>query len=172
VRSFRPAFTLIELMVSISILSILIIYLHGTLSSLNLSNELLKSESKNLQDIQKIKKVIYMDFSLALYNSVKINNINTNEDFVTMQGSNSIYRRFNPYITYMVKDEKLYRLESLKPIDSNNIPFDMEFDADFVGEVKDFRVYISSKSKNLLLVNIGFLNSNEILYKVKILNEY
>lgn len=149
------------------------IFLYNSYSSLKISNETLKAEANKIEDIQKIKKVIYLDFSLALYNSVTIINRDNDEDFVSMQTSNSIHRRFNPYVTYIVKDKKLYRLESLKKIDKFEIASDAEFEADYIGEVENFRLYRSNKKDiNTHLIDIRFSDKQKILYKIKALNEY
>ena len=167
----RAAFTLIELMIAISILSIMMIFLYSSYSSLNLSNNVLKSETKSIVDIQTIKKVIYMDFSLALKGSVTVKNREKNEDFVYLQSSNSIHRRYNPYIIYIVKENKLYRLESLKKYTSYELLADSEFDIDYIGEVENFRVYKSSNTKKeLYIVHIDFKRMDDILLKVKVLN--
>jgi prepilin-type N-terminal cleavage/methylation domain-containing protein len=167
----RKAFSLIELMVSITILSIMVLYLYGSYSSLNISNSLLETESKALKDIQKVKKTIYLDISLALHNSMKIVNLDKDEDFVYMQSSNSIHNRINPYITYVVNDKKLYRLESLQKINRKNIHQAQEFDADMIGQIDSFRMY-KSKEVDAYLIDIKFQDKNRILYKVNTLNEY
>ena len=172
-RLKKDAFTLIEMMISIVILSIMMTFLYKSYASLNLSNDILKKEVQSISNIQKIKKVIYLDFALALYNSTNIQNRETNEDAVFLQSSNSIHQRFNPYIVYMVKENKLYRLESLKEIESYELASDAEFDIDYLGEVEGFRVYRSSKTeKELYLLHIDFKHLDDVLMKVKVLNEY
>ena len=116
--------------------------------------------------------MIYLDYSLALANSVVITNREKNEDFVYMQSSHSIHRRFNPYITYMIKEDKLYRLESLKVFKEYQLSSDSEFDIDFIADVKSFRVYKSSDTKkNAYLLHINLESNDEILLKINNLNE-
>jgi len=171
-RLGRRGFTLIELMVSISILSIMMIFLYQSYSSLNSSNKNLKNEITGITSTQKLKKVIYLDFSLALHKSVKILNQDTKEDVVFFQSSNSMHKRYEPYIAYILKENKLYRLESLKEFKEYPLSMDSEFDVDYLGEVNSFRVYKSSNDKKeLYLVHIEFKNFEDILLKVKVLNE-
>ena len=170
---FKKAFTLIELMVSIMILSIMMIFLYKSYASLNISNSILQTELKSTLYIQKIKKTILLDISLALANSVRIENREKNEDTVFFQTSNSLHKRFNPYIVYIVKNKKLYRVESLKNINTYEFPVNSEFDADILGEVNSFRVYKSKqKNKEIYLFDIKFEKFDSILLKVKVLNEY
>lgn len=168
----RAGFTLIELMVSISILSIMMIFLYQSYASLNASNKNLKNEITSITSIQKLKKVIYLDFSLALHKSTKIQNQERTEDVVFLQSSHSIHKRYNPYIAYIVNENKLYRLESLREFKEYPLSVDSEFDVDYLGEVESFRVYKSSDTKKeIYLVHVELQNVEEILLKIKVLNE-
>jgi len=167
----KKGFTLIEMMVSITILSIMMLFLYKTYSTFNISNNNLKKEVDGFVDMQKVRKVIYLDFTMALSKTIKIQNREKNEDVVFFQTSNSIHRRYNPYVVYKVKDKKLYRLESLKMITSYELPADSEFDIDYLGEVEGFRVYKSSNTKSgNYFINIDFKKFDDVLFKVKVLN--
>ena len=171
-RVARSGFTLIELMVSISILSIMMIFLYQSYSSINSSNKNLKNEIRVITDVQKLKKVIYLDFSLALHKSVKILNQDAKEDVLFFQSSNSVHKRYEPYIAYIVKKGKLYRLESLQEFKEYPLAMNSEFDVDYLGDVNSFRVYKSiNDKKELYLVHIKFKNIEDILLKVKVLNK-
>jgi len=168
----RSGFTLIELMVSISILSIMMIFLYQSYSSINSSNKNLKNEIRVITDVQKLKKVIYLDFSLALHKSVKILNQDAKEDVLFFQSSNSLHKRYEPYIAYIVKKGRLYRLESLQEFKEYPLAMNSEFDVDYLGDVNSFRVYKSTNDKKeLYLVHIKFKNIEDILLKVKVLNK-
>jgi len=174
-KKLRAAFTLIEMLIAISIFSIMTLYLYKTYSSINIANKNLGVEVSKIQKIQKIKKLLYMDFNLALFNEKNIINIthkDKGEDFVFFQSSHSVHKRFNPYITYIVKDKKLYRLESLKPIESFDIPRDATFDVDYLGELKSFRVYKSTSKNVSYLVAVDFKSMKNVLLKITPLNSY
>jgi len=174
-KKLRAAFTLIEMLIAISIFSIMTLYLYKTYSSINIANENLGVEVSKIQEIQKIKKLMYMDFNLALFNEkniINIKNRDKGEDFVFFQSSHSVHKRFNPYITYIVKNEKLYRLESLRPIDSFEIGRDVSFDIDYLGEVNSFRVYKSTNKNVSYLVAVDFKSMENILLKITPLNNY
>jgi prepilin-type N-terminal cleavage/methylation domain-containing protein len=174
-RKSSAAFTLIEMLIAISIFSMMMLYLYQTYASLNLSNDNLKVEVHAIEKVQMIKKVLFLDYSLALYKSKDMINIKSrdkDEDFVYFQSSHSIHKRINPYIVYMVKHKKLYRLESLKEITDYDMPSDAEFDVDYLGEVKSFRVYKSTNKAPAYLIAIDFKKMGNILLKIKPLNEY
>lgn len=175
-RMSRKGFTLIELMVSISILSIMMVFLYKSYASLNKSNSFYKGELNSIKSEKLIKRIIYMDFSLAMSNSTQVLNQTTNEDVVFLQSANSVHNRYNPYIAYLVKDKKLYRLESLKPFKEYPLDSESEFSGDYLGKVKSFRVYKNSKKEGvttseLYLVHIDFKSEDDILIKIKVLNE-
>lgn len=171
----RAGFTLIEMMVSITILSVMLIFLYESYANLNRSNSVYEKEVISLESAQAKKKVIYKDFSLILADqNATIKNENPKEDVVSFQTSHSIHKRYDPYVMYLIKDKKLYRLESRKAL-SYPIETDSEFDVDIFGEVKTFRVYEAKVEKSLaskFLVNIEFENEEEILLKIHGLNEY
>lgn len=176
-RISKGGFTLIELMVSITILSIMMIFLYKSYSSLNRTNSIYKKEVSTIQDEQMRKKVVYLDISLALHNSVEIINQDKKIDILFFQSSHSLHRRYNPYIAYIINNGKLYRLESLIKFKEYPLSSDMEFDVDYLGEVNSFRIYkskevIDSKIPEIYLVDIDFKDRDDILYKIKLLNEY
>ena len=167
----RKAFTLIELMISISILSIMMLYLYQSYSSFNRSNIIVKKEIEEIVSTQKLKKVLFLDFSLALPQTTTIQNRESNEDFVFLQSTNSIHKRFNPYIAYIVKEKKLYRLESLRAFKAYDISADAFFDIDYIGEVDSFRIYKSSNNqKEAYLIDVDFKNIEDVILKVNVLN--
>jgi len=169
-RNFKKAFTLIEMMISITILSIIMLYLYKTNAALHLSNANLKNEAHKVQRVQKMKQTIYLDFLSAVYDgnsSIIITKREKNEDFVSFMSKHSLHQRINPYITYIVKNKNLYRLESLKKIKDFEISSDQEFVPDSFGDVEIFRVYKSKNDKkNDYLVHIKFKNKEEILLNI------
>lgn len=166
----RKGFTLIEIMISITILSIMILFLYQSYASLNESNSKYKTKIEDIKKMETKKRVLFLDLSLALFASQNIMNNTKDEDTLFLQSSNSIHRRINPYVTYIVKEKKLYRLESLQPL-AISIARDAQFDVDDLGKVKSFRVYKSTTEATTFLINIEFENSEEVLMKVKGLNE-
>ncbi len=161
----KSAFTLIELLISIVILSILMLFLYQSYANLNRSNTLLSEEVQKISKIQKIKKTIIMDFTRAL--SINTLNQDTKIDIAFLQTSHSLYQRINPYIGYIVKDKILFRIESLKPLLEFPLVADSEFVVEELGKVKIFRVYKSTDAETgLYLVHLLFEDTTEILLKL------
>jgi len=166
----RKGFTLIELLIAISILSILMIALYKAYDALNISNEIYKKKSASIKSLELKKRTIYLDFALSFNGTLKHLDEDSKKDIVTMQSSNSIHKRYNPYITYLIKDDILYRIESLEKISQYPFANDVSADIDELGEVNKFKVFKSTKSESYL-IDARFKDDNNILLKVKVLNE-
>ena len=165
----KKAFTLIELVISIVILSIMMLFLYKSYSSLNRSNRVLLEETQLIAKKELLKKTLYLDFSLAMGSTI-INQSKT-EDVVMLKTVNSVHKRIHPYVAYIFKDKKLYRLEALRPIQEYPLTVDSEFDVDELGSAEIFRVYRSKDSKTpALFVHILFEDKDEILLKINQLN--
>ncbi len=167
----KKGFTLIELIISIVILSILMLFLYKSYASLNRSNTIFSQEIKKIQKSEKIKKALYLDLTTAEASSTTIFNQSRDFDVFFLQTTHSVHDRIHPYVAYVVNDKKLYRLESLKPFKEYPFGADSEFIADFLGDVKTFRLYRAKASKSeVYLVHLIFKNEEEILLKTKVLN--
>jgi prepilin-type N-terminal cleavage/methylation domain-containing protein len=164
----RKAFTLIELVVSIGILSIIMIFLYKSYASLNKSNSFYKKEVSKIKSEQLKKKVLFLDFSLAM--NIDLKPQDKQEDIVFLQSSNSMHNRYNPYIAYIFKEHKLYRLESLKQFKDYPLSADAEFSVEDFGEAKSFRVYRSdNNATESYLIYVDFKEEEDVLLKVKVL---
>jgi len=194
----RKAFTLIELLISVTIISIMIIFLYESYAQLNHSNKIYKQESDEIKKHQIKKKVIFLDFSLKTDKEIKILNQDKHRDVVFFQSTNSIHKRYYPYIAYIAKNDKLYRLESLKEFKEYPLANESIFDVDYLGDINDFRVYkpkinniVKSKDDNdsldnnstdsnstinkpantdSYLIHIDFKKEDEVIYKISTLN--
>lgn len=164
----KRAFTIIELLISISILSIMMVFLSKSYIELNKSNTIIKEEKEKIEKFNSIKKVIYKDFTLAT--NINIIKEDGKNDIVFIQSKNSIHNRINPYISYFVKDNKFYRIESLKEFNENQLNQDDNYDIDFLGDVNIFQIYNSNNNSNNYLIHIIFENKKEIILKTKAFN--
>jgi len=167
----KKAFTLIELLISIVILSILVLFLYQSYASLNRSNDTLAQQREKITKEELLRKTLYLDFSVAFAPTIKILHQSKTKDVVFLQSPHSVHDRINPYIAYIVKDKTLYRLESLKPFKKYPLTSDNDFVVDKLGKVKIFRVYKSKDKKNeVYLLHVIFEKEGEILLKVKVYN--
>jgi len=134
----RRAFSLIELMISVILLSIIVTFLYQAVAQLQNSNvKLIKSTDKTLVR-ENLLKMMYNDFFNAT--SVKKLKEIDKTDLILMQSSNSFYGMSMPYVHYQVNDGVLRRIEST----TQNLDFENHFfyfDT-LAQEVKMFKVYM------------------------------
>lgn len=174
-KSPRTAFTLIEVIIAITILSIMMTYLYKSYASLNLSNAFYQKEATQIKEAKLKQKILFLDFSLLLFGEYEIIKNEKKEDTVFLQTSNSMHGRINPYVAYVIKDSRLYRFESYQKMTMENFARERVVDVDDFGEVQKFRVYKNSLGKQeklYLLIDATFKYSSNILLKVRALNEY
>ena len=172
----KKGFTLIEMMIAITIFSVLVIFLYRSYNSLERSNAKYEKIEQEMNRFFKVKKALFLDFSLAVENNITILNQERNEDVVFLHTSNSLHDRFDPYVAYVVKEGVLYRIESLRPFGEYPFGVDTFGDVDRVAPVKRFRVYRALKKDNdnittLYLIDAVLQNGKKILYKVRRLNQ-
>ena len=168
----KKAFTLIELLISIMILSILMLFLYKSYSGLNKSNKIFSQKIEKITSLQEIKKTFYLDFYMAKYSTIKLLNQGQKEDVVFFQSSHSVHNRFEPNIAYIVKENILYRLESLQEFKEYPLASDSNFVVDKLGKIEIFRLYKAKDAKKkLLLVHVKMKDKNEIILKIPVMNE-
>jgi prepilin-type N-terminal cleavage/methylation domain-containing protein len=166
----RAAFTLVELLISIVILSVLMLFLYKSYVELNSFNRVYKTEVEKLQRFERIKKRLFLDLSLAKKRSLILINSDKAFDMLSFMSSHSVHQRINPYITYIVKDKVLYRLESRRQIKSSPVKSDISFDIDKLGAVEKFKIFSIRGNIEYYLCQVKFRDKAEILFKVKVLN--
>ncbi|MBA1437548.1 MAG: prepilin-type N-terminal cleavage/methylation domain-containing protein [Epsilonproteobacteria bacterium] len=164
----RKAFSLIELMIAIVLLSIIMVFLYKSYAELNLQRGVYVKKVDQIKHLQRIKKTIFLDITQAL-DKLKITSEEKTIDLVSLQSSHSLHDRIHPYIRYLVREKKLYRLESLQPL---HLPLNSEdfFDADMLLEVKGFKVYESKNKPKSYLVDITLPDKQRITLKIRAFN--
>ncbi len=163
----RKAFTLLEMLIAISLLSIIVIFLYNTYASLQKSNNFYGKELASASHEQKLRKTIYLDLALSLPESIALTNLDKDSDVLILQSSHSVHRRIMPYIAYMLKEGHLLRIESsqelLYPLTGNE-----EMLIDDLGEMKSFRVF---QKENAFLVHLELTDKKIMLFRTNRLND-
>lgn len=164
----RKAFTLVELMVSIAILSIIILFLYKSYAELTLQNKHYTKAIEKIRHYQKLKKLLYLDILLSKEATVRIEKEDAKIDFVFFQTKNSVFDRINPYVAYIVKEQKLYRVESLTPLTMPLSTEQRDLDIMLLGEVKHLRLYADNKkSSRTFLLDVALKNFEPFVLKIK-----
>jgi len=162
----RNAFTLIEMMISITLFSVIMIFLYQSMATIDKSNRFYGEKLEKIQTEEALLKTLFLDLSLSLNNSGEINGINKNEDMLFLQTSHVLHTHVMPYVVYFVKDKHLYRVESATKL---SYPFESNINAliDDFGEVQKFRIY---KNSTHFLLHLGLNGKEDTLLKIRHLN--
>ena len=135
----RKAFTLVELMISVLLLSLIVTFLYQSVAQLQTSNIQFLNKTNKLQKRENLLNIFYNDFMNAT--SVEWYDKGNEFDVIVMQTNNSLHNMSKPYILYKVykDDSKLMRIESpVEKIDFLNNVFRFN---DIIEDVKLFKVY-------------------------------
>lgn len=162
----RRAFTLIEMMIAITLFSVVMIFLYQSVASLDKSNRFYGGKLEEITAEQLLFKTLYLDLSLTEPKTDEIINVDKDEDIVLLQTSNMIHSRIMPYVAYLIKEKHLYRVESATKL---SYPFEHNLDAriDDFGEVHRFRLY---KNSTHFLLHANIDGKNDTLLKIRHLN--
>ena len=168
----KNAFTLIELVISITILSIIMLFLYKSYADLNKTNKVYEKEVLQLQNISRIKQVLYLDLLLATKQTLVVLHQDSKFDFISFETKHSLHRRIRPNIAYIVKENILYRLESNNAIESLEISREQPFIIDKIGSIKKIKLYSSTgeNKENIFLLEADFTDAAPITLKIKVLN--
>ncbi|MDR3346400.1 MAG: prepilin-type N-terminal cleavage/methylation domain-containing protein [Campylobacteraceae bacterium] len=149
----KRAFTLIEVIISIAIFALIALYMYQAINTVQKSNDINTKHYEADKNEQKIIKLFYNDLFAQVNVSAQANIIKGDDfDVFYLHSRNSLHAMYNPQITYFVKDNTLYRIES-KEQETIPLTYDsverVKVDR-LVNNVSVFRIY---ESKNSYLIN-------------------
>jgi len=150
---FKKAFTLVEVIVSITILGIIFTFLFQTTNTTKkLNQNYLNKGAKTLVEA-KILKTFVNDFTQVIGMASVI--YGKKYDIVRLRTKNSIYGIIEPIVTYYVskKDSTLIRTESLEKYDLYNkedIYKEYIFGDILAKDLQSFKVFFKNDSFNIL----------------------
>jgi type II secretory pathway pseudopilin PulG len=108
----KKSFTLIEVIISISIFMILVVFLYKTLEQTKYSNEALSKKEIQLKYLNRIYDVIYEDLNES-YGNISIDLDTHRNSIVRFSSLNSFHNSFFQNITYLINSKNtLVRMES------------------------------------------------------------
>ncbi len=148
------AFTLVEVIVSITILGILFTFLFETTNSTKKLNKPYIQKANKIHKEAKVFQTFVKDFTQIVGASSAI--YGKKYDIVRFKTKNSIHNIIEPYITYFIsrKDLTLIRTESLEKYDLYNkedIYKEFIYSDILVSQVHSFKVLFSTDFINILL---------------------
>ncbi len=172
-KNIKRSFTLIEVIISITLFSIIIIFLYSTLNITQRSNQVFKDElNKNIakEDI----KFIFFEDLINSKNTIKIYEDKDKNSILTFSTNNTFHNPFYTNITYLIsKKNNLLRIESNLPYDSKKIyqfkDNENRYIDKLVENIKLFRVYQDDKNKKKYTIYILYNNEKELIFTLNTL---
>ena len=121
----KKAFTLLEVVISISIFMILILFLYKVLDQTKYSNTLLLKKEKELEISNRLHDILLED--IAESRSITINMTKEKNSFVKIETANVYHNPYYKHVTYMISSNfKLLRIESLEVFNAGeNVNMDL-----------------------------------------------
>jgi hypothetical protein len=155
-----------ELMVSIVLIVLIVLFMYGAVASSKLSNERLQVHDEMEANRTKIFTLLYNDI-LQSKDLKSEKTSNRKYSLLSMQSKNTIYQVAMPYIVYFVhsRSKELIRLEAAHPIELP-IKYDDKryIHADIIlSDVTDFNIYTSSENNTTKADQNTTLSSHQTL---------
>lgn len=148
-RSVYKGFTLVEILVSIALFSIIVLFLYQTLSITTTSNEFFSQKLEDAQNENQLKKILFLDFINQKNSQITINEDTHKNTLLMLQTNNLYHNPFYIYVTYMLsKNGNLLRIESKNPFNKETLRDDF-FDNSSIdivrGDIQKFVVTFKNK---------------------------
>ena len=116
----KKAFTLVEVLISITLFSIILLFMYKTLDMTNFSNKLFEDKIEKNMLQNSMKQILIED----ILEASSVLNLDETAEFLLLeiQSNNMYHDVFYKYIYYLVSREKnLLRIESLNKINFKNL---------------------------------------------------
>ncbi|OQX74335.1 MAG: hypothetical protein B6D59_02920 [Campylobacteraceae bacterium 4484_4] len=159
----KRAFTLIEVVISIFLLGITVMFLYGAIDNLQKTNTIFAKNVKQMQQKEEILSLLYNDLFLA--DTLKLKGVDTS--LIELNTTNSLYHIEHPNVAWLVSKEKntLLRIESVLPFSTMTRENRGYYHVlRIASDCEVFKVY-QSKKKDKLLINIKLKDQEPIVYE-------
>lgn len=143
----KKAFTLLEIIISITLFLILTIFLYKTIDQTKYSNNLFASKEQILKQQNSLHNIFLEDFAEAYTIELKMDK-NSNS-IVKIESNNTYHNPFYKHITYLINSsKKLVRIESLEKFDETQISENFFYNS-FIDILLEDIEYFEAKNKDI-----------------------
>lgn len=167
----KRAFTLVEMMISITIFSIVIIFLYQALDITKKSNKFYTKQLEKLESKSDIKKLIFEDIINSEGNTTKgISEDKNGNQIFKFKTSNIFHNPFYTNVTYLLsKEDNLLRIESKDIFDKNKMHsfIDNTYIDIVENNVTKFKISKNKKDKKSYAVYIEYQEKDSIIFTLK-----
>lgn len=159
----KKSFTLLEVLISITLFMILILFLYKTLDQTKYSNKLFASKEQSLKSSNDLYDIFLEDVAQA--KTIKIVPDRNNRSIVKLESSNTYHNSFYTNITYLVgSNSKLVRIESKDEFKEGLSPSEFYEDAFIDFLLENIEVFEVQKATNSYLFAIKEKDKKRILF--------
>jgi len=160
----NKAFTLIEMVISITIMSLMVLLLYSGLDSVNKSSLLLSKKNKIEESKFSIKKLLFLDFIQA--QDINITKQNKQFDIIKIKTKNSLYGISSPNVGYIVLNNNLIRIEGIDYAMPIKDDFIYQVKADIIlKDIQSFKLY-RNKTQDKLLVSLKQKKQDMLIFEI------
>lgn len=159
----KKSFTLLEVLISITLFMILILFLYKTLDQTKYSNKLFASKEQSLKSSNDLYDIFLEDVAQA--KTIKIVPDRDNRSIVKLESSNTYHNSFYTNITYLVgSNSKLVRIESKDAFKEGLTPSEFYEDSFIDFLLENIEVFEVQKATNSYLFAIKEKDKKRVLF--------
>jgi hypothetical protein len=165
----KTSFTLVEILISIVLLSIVVVFLYQTLDIVKKNTKLFDNKVVIQNDKTKLKMMFFKDIIQAISSKTILKENKDKQSIFTLQTSNIYHNKFYQYVTYILsKKNNLIRIESKTVFDKNKL-FDDFFDTAYIDIVATniLKFKVTKKTTNSYAIYLQFNDKTNILFLAK-----
>ncbi len=165
----RKAFTLIEILISIVLLAIIILFLYKALNIAEYSNKFFGHKLEKYENKVNLKKILFLDIVHSIAKENKILEDRRKNSVFLLKTSSSYHNSFCTNITYLVsKENNLLRIESKVVFNKDKLNddfFENSFVDTIVNDIEKFKIII--KNTKEYVIYMKFKDENSMMFTVK-----
>jgi prepilin-type N-terminal cleavage/methylation domain-containing protein len=150
----KKSFTLLELLISITLFSIIVVFLYKTIDQTKHSNNLFSNKEQALKESNHLHNIFLED--IAESSSITITNDKNKNSIIKIVTNNTYHNAFFNNITYLINSsKKLVRIESYQAFNELQ-PMTLDFEANsymdvLLEDIELFELKNSGVNYNFLL---------------------
>lgn len=169
----KKAFTLLEVVISITIFMIILLFLYKTLDDTKLTNDKFESYIHKKDKINNIYKILSEDIA-ETQGEIEISTDKDKNSFVRFKSNNSFNNAFYTNITYMISSSaNLIRIESKDAFNKEKSGLDFyenSFIDTLLEDIEKFVVFKTREKSDKIVFIIKQKNKEEMIFSTYIMN--
>ena len=161
----RYAFTLVEVLISIILFSLIVLFLYQALDMTKKTNQFFSKKVEKKLDINRFKKMLFLDL-INKKSKIEPFKDRRSNNYITFKTTNIYHNPFYENVTYLVSKEKnLIRIESKDKFDKNKLTdnfFDTAYISIILNDIEKF--YFKEQKNGKFTFYIKTTKKDEILF--------